>query len=192
MHGVSTIAGRKTLAGALVALAAVVALLATSSAVDAGGAATAQDELAQILGVFPEEVLVIRIEQVIWDDACMGLAESDEVCGAALGGGNVVWLAYDGDGYRYHTEARGTSFRLAAGPFAANEILTAPLPATARLDPALIGTEPPHAHLLTSLPNTGSGGVADEGGGGAAAWVWASIGAAMVVVGSGAWKVRAR
>ena len=118
----------------------------------AGGPGRAREVLAEHLNTTLESVIIVRTEFVEFTDACMGLRAEGFSCEGrlpAVTNGNVVWLRVGEHGYRYHGSDEFNALKLAAGPFPADQISSASLPAGAKL---LV----PHG-----LPSAGSGGLAD-------------------------------
>ncbi len=72
--------------------------------------------LASELGVNMNQVEVVLIDAVTWPDACLGKPDPAELCAAAETPGYRVTLLATGDTYVYHTNADGSSVRLAEGP----------------------------------------------------------------------------
>lgn len=79
---------------------------------EAGG--TAQDaavaDLAQRLGVTPEEVTVAASEAVTWRDGSLGCAEPDMMYTQALVEGTRIVLEVAGERYEYHAGGNRPAF----------------------------------------------------------------------------------
>ena len=73
----------------------------------------ARQDLAQRLGLRPEQVQVVGVEERVWPDACLGLP-APEMCMPRPTPGYRVTLDVRGMRHVYHTD-RGTAFRY-AGP----------------------------------------------------------------------------
>ncbi len=153
-------------------------------AIHAGGPAQAQAALADMLGIDASRVRVVRVEFVDWTDGCMGLRASGESCGGRLAEipqGNVTWVAFGDDAYRYHGSERSRALRLAAGPFPADQVTSAPLPEGARLRP-IESDDRAALERVVGLPATGSGGLADTGDDRAPSAVGVGVAAAGVLL----------
>lgn len=61
-----------------------------------------QQDLADRLGVQPDEVSVLEYCEVTWPDGSLGVAEPGQVYTQALVEGWLAILAVDGEEYRYH------------------------------------------------------------------------------------------
>lgn len=64
-------------------------------------------DLAAVLGVEPEEVKVVSVEEVIWPDTSLGCPEPGKVYAQVLTRGYRIVLEAKGDTYEYHTDTRG-------------------------------------------------------------------------------------
>lgn len=109
------------------------------SAVIAAAAAEAE--------VDEDEVEILRVEAVTWNDGCLGAQESGEACTQALVDGYVAWVLAGGTVHRFHTDAE-SEVRLGQTGILTSAVATAPLPsgATAReQDDSVIGGEIPDA-----------------------------------------------
>ena len=157
---------------AVVGLIAMIAI--TSSQAAAGGPTQAQLALAQELGLDVREITIARTEPVEFTDGCMGLADVRTSCDGRLEfvtSGTVTWLVVGQEAWRYHGSHKFQALGLAAGPFPAVMVASAPLPQGTR------------ALLPGTLPSTGSGGLAGGAGDVPAAATAAGVAAAMVAVG---------
>lgn len=72
--------------------------------------------LMQQLQVDADEIEIVSVEAVEWPDACLGVYNEDELCAQVITPGYRVILEAEGRTYEYHTNADGTSIRLAEGP----------------------------------------------------------------------------
>ncbi len=68
-------------------------------------------DLAEQLGVAPEDITVVDSLDTDWPNACLGLAEEDEACAEIITPGYIVILEVDGQRYEYHTNSDGSSLR---------------------------------------------------------------------------------
>ena len=66
--------------------------------------AAATADLAQRLGVTPDDVLVRSVAPVLWPDASLGCPEPDVMYAQVQTPGYVIMLEVEGKGYRYHTD----------------------------------------------------------------------------------------
>ena len=71
-----------------------------------GAVAKAVDDLAQRLGVQPDEVTVVSGELVTWPDAGLGCREPGRMYPQVVMDGARIILAHDGRRYSYHTGGR--------------------------------------------------------------------------------------
>ena len=72
--------------------------------------APARDDLAQRLGVDPEQLEVISAEEVTWPDGSLGCPEPGMSYTQALVDGSKVVLGHDGRVYVYHAGDDGEPF----------------------------------------------------------------------------------
>jgi hypothetical protein len=72
--------------------------------------APARVDLAERLGVDPEELEVVSAEEVTWPDGSLGCPEPGMSYTQALVDGSKVVLGYDGRVYLYHAGADGPPF----------------------------------------------------------------------------------
>jgi len=77
-----------------------------------GGALAAQADLAQLLGLTRNNILIHLVQAVQWTDSCLGLGAPNESCLQQTTEGYLVVLQADGVEYAYHTNADGTVLRL--------------------------------------------------------------------------------
>ena len=68
-------------------------------------------DLALVLSIPEEEILVLSSVERDWPDACLGLAGDDEICAQVITPGFEVTLRAQGVEYRYRTNADGSAFR---------------------------------------------------------------------------------
>lgn len=69
--------------------------------------------LAQELQVDAAAITVVSEEAVEWPDACLGAPAADEMCAQMLTPGYLITLAVDGNEYQLHTNADGSTVRMA-------------------------------------------------------------------------------
>lgn len=72
----------------------------------------AQENLAQKLGVQPDQIMISAISSQEWPDTCLGLGGADEACGQMIVPGFRVELNYGGKTYVYRTNQDGSALRL--------------------------------------------------------------------------------
>ena len=99
---------------------------------DAAFAAAAAD-LAERSGAAADAIQLLRAQAVTWNDACLGAADAGELCAQVLVDGWALWLGDGALAYRYHTDLRGDSLRLAEGELSPAAVPEAPLPPGATL-----------------------------------------------------------
>jgi hypothetical protein len=71
----------------------------------------ARQDLSQSLGIPADQIEVVSHEEVEWPDACLGLAEPDEMCAQVITPGWRVILNAEGQQFEYHTDQRGKIIR---------------------------------------------------------------------------------
>ena len=74
-------------------------------------ALAARQALANELGIAVDEIDVVSFSQEDWPDACLGLAETDEMCAQVITPGWRVVLSAEGQEYVYRTDESGESIR---------------------------------------------------------------------------------
>ena len=72
-----------------------------------------REDLAIQLGIAPDDIELVTLEEVIWPDTCLGLP-APELCAPGETPGYRVTLVAQGQEYTYHTD-KGDTFR-SAGP----------------------------------------------------------------------------
>jgi hypothetical protein len=104
-------------------LALLAAACGVEVSVDGGGglalpdaARSAQQVLAQRLGVQPDDVEITKVEAVEWSDSCLGIPRIDAGCALVMTPGYRVTLLAVGQEYVFHTDAEGAAVELASGP----------------------------------------------------------------------------
>lgn len=70
--------------------------------------------LSQVLGI--TDIEIVSVQPVEWHNACMGLAQPEELCAAVITPGAIVTLAAGDAVYVYHADETGGSVRLAQAP----------------------------------------------------------------------------
>jgi hypothetical protein len=84
-----------------------------SSTPSDGAADAAVADLAAHLGIEPEAVQVVAVEEVTWRDGSLGCAEQGMVYTQALVDGARITLRAEGVEHEYHQGASGTPIRCA-------------------------------------------------------------------------------
>jgi hypothetical protein len=72
----------------------------------------AQRTLADRLGLAQADIAIVNAEQVDWPDACLGLAQPDEVCAQVITTGWQVTLQVNDRLYEVHTNEDGSAVRV--------------------------------------------------------------------------------
>lgn len=73
----------------------------------------ARTTLGEELQVEAAAITVVSEEAVEWPDACLGAPAADEMCGQVVTPGYLITLAVDGNEYQIHTNADGSTVRMA-------------------------------------------------------------------------------
>ncbi|NER08700.1 MAG: hypothetical protein F6K17_42325 [Okeania sp. SIO3C4] len=60
----------------------------------------------------PENIKVTQVSQETWPNTCLGLANSDELCGQRLVEGWYIILSDGNDTWSYRTDNKGKSIRV--------------------------------------------------------------------------------
>jgi len=71
----------------------------------------AQNFLSESLGVDVTQVQVIKVEDMEWPDACLGLPASGEVCAQVITPGFRITFEVNGQTYILHTDESGLNIR---------------------------------------------------------------------------------
>lgn len=74
-------------------------------------AVAAQQALASELGIAADGINFVSFSQEEWPDACLGLAETDEMCAQVITPGWRVVLSAEGKEYVYRTDESGETIR---------------------------------------------------------------------------------
>ncbi|HSM54787.1 MAG TPA: hypothetical protein VK879_01415 [Candidatus Sulfomarinibacteraceae bacterium] len=80
--------------------------------VGAEAIAAAMDNLSEILDVEESEITLDSITDMEWPDACLGLAEADEMCAQVITPGYLIVLEIDGEVYEVRTDREGRTVRI--------------------------------------------------------------------------------
>lgn len=74
--------------------------------------AAAKEVVSARTGVPVEEIEVTSAEEEEWPDACLGLADEDELCAEVITPGWRVTLTADGEEYVVRTDQNGSAVRV--------------------------------------------------------------------------------
>ena len=77
-------------------------------------ATAVQDAVAAQAGLEASAVSLVSSTSVQWRNACLGLAQEDEMCAQAITSGYLVIAEADGEQYEVHTNESGGAVRIAA------------------------------------------------------------------------------
>ncbi|WP_413161924.1 hypothetical protein ACL6C3_24395 [Capilliphycus salinus ALCB114379] len=77
-----------------------------------GVAEAVRQELSQQTGVSPEKLTITDVERQTWPNTCLGLAQSDELCGQMLVEGWRVVVSNGRQSWVYRTDLNGRVIRL--------------------------------------------------------------------------------
>lgn len=83
-------------------------------------------DLAERLGVDPEEISLVSFQWVTWNDGSIGCPQPGVVYTQALVEGSLTVLEHDGLEYDYHAGAGGDPFLCEAGAFPAKPTTSDP------------------------------------------------------------------
>lgn len=72
-----------------------------------------RDWLAEELGVAADQVEIVRMEEMQWPDACLGLSKPDEMCAQVITPGWLIIFEVNGKQYEVHTDETGSSICMA-------------------------------------------------------------------------------
>lgn len=67
--------------------------------------------LVEAKGLGADEISVVSVEAVEWNDACLGLAGPDEMCAQVITPGYRIILEANGEQSEFHTDATGQTVR---------------------------------------------------------------------------------
>jgi hypothetical protein len=70
-----------------------------------------EQELGEAIEIPVDEIDFVSYERVEWPDACLGFAESGEMCAEVLTPGWLVILEAEGQRYEFHTDKNGEKLR---------------------------------------------------------------------------------
>jgi hypothetical protein len=92
-----------------------------------------QQHAATEAGVSTGDTVVMRYENVIWNDGCLGVESPDGVCTLIISEGWVVWASTDGGvtASRYHANTDASTVLLGEAAIPAADVAGAPLPSGA-------------------------------------------------------------
>lgn len=76
----------------------------------------AQQVLASQVRVAPDQITVVDVEQVEWENTCLGLNIEEELCDGTKTPGYRVTLEVNGEEYGIHTDRYGQSVALGSAP----------------------------------------------------------------------------
>lgn len=79
-------------------------------------ALAAQEALSAMAGASIEEIEILEWERMEWPDACLGLAEPEEVCAQVITPGWRVVMEVNGEQYVFRTDESGSTVRVAETP----------------------------------------------------------------------------
>jgi hypothetical protein len=85
--------------------------LSTDIPVDLPAVQEAQNFLSESLGVDVTQVEVVKVEDVEWPDACLGLPDEGEMCAQVVTPGYRITLEVNGQTYVLHTDESGVNIR---------------------------------------------------------------------------------
>jgi hypothetical protein len=71
----------------------------------------AEQHLSEELGIPVDEIDYVSFSRQEWPDACLGLAEPDEMCAQVITAGWRVVLKAEGQQYVYRTDESGEAIR---------------------------------------------------------------------------------
>ncbi|MDY7008102.1 MAG: hypothetical protein SWX82_30275 [Cyanobacteriota bacterium] len=71
-----------------------------------------REDLSNQTGILPENIKVTQVSQETWPNTCLGLANSDELCGQRLVEGWYIILSDGNDTWSYRTDNQGKSIRV--------------------------------------------------------------------------------
>ena len=113
---------------AFLALAFIVPAFAQQPALPEAAVITITADAAQRASVDASAVEIVRVEEVTWANACLGVETAGQVCAQVLTDGFVAWAKANDLAYRYHVDLAGANALFAAGDIPAADVPAAPLP----------------------------------------------------------------
>lgn len=114
------------------------------------GALKAQIDLANELGIAVDDVRLIEIDSVEWDDTCLDAAKAGEVCSQTPVPGLVVVMAVNADIYTYHTDMVGENIRWIGGSIDPSPVAEAAVQRLAEMS----GVKAADIRVLSETPAT--------------------------------------
>lgn len=72
----------------------------------------ARQDLGDKISISPKEIKVVKFSQETWPNTCLGLAQTDELCGQRLVEGWRIVLSHGNDIWIYRTDNRGNLMRV--------------------------------------------------------------------------------
>lgn len=113
---------------AVLALAVTVPAFAQQPTLPGAAITTITADVAQRASVDASSVEIVRVEEVTWANACLGVETAGQVCAQVLTEGFVAWAEANDLAYRYHVDLAGANALFAAGDIPAADVPAAPLP----------------------------------------------------------------
>ncbi|NEQ73609.1 MAG: hypothetical protein F6K23_11370 [Okeania sp. SIO2C9] len=71
-----------------------------------------REDLSNQTGILPENIKVTQVSQETWPNTCLGLANSDELCGQRLVEGWYIILSDGNETWSYRTDNKGKLIRV--------------------------------------------------------------------------------
>jgi hypothetical protein len=72
----------------------------------------AKEELSNEAGIVFEEIELVSARPVDWPDACLGMADEDEICAQVVTPGWELTLRAEGEEYVVHTDRDASAIRM--------------------------------------------------------------------------------
>jgi hypothetical protein len=116
---------------AMLALASAAPAFAQQATLPEPAVTTITADVATRASVEGSAVQIVRVEEVTWANACLGIETAGEVCAQVLTEGFVAWAQADDVAYRYHVDLTGSNALFAAGDIPDADVPAAELPAGA-------------------------------------------------------------
>jgi len=76
----------------------------------------ARADLARRIGVSPEDIAVVKVENVNWSDTCLGIHRPGVGCATVIVPGFLILLSTQGQTYEYHTDLSSRVLLCESGP----------------------------------------------------------------------------